>query len=140
MKPKPSLMQHLYLVSQVLTGNTKATTEIAEKLAGILSNAEDSAQTIGSVNKVIGQIDEYATTIAAATEEQSATSSEVSARISDTATSIQEVSDSIQTVTNQAEQNNEQTEALLEIAMMLETQFKDLAQQAQGFSDRVRGE
>jgi methyl-accepting chemotaxis protein len=127
-------------VKSLANETAQATTEIAEKLAGILSNAEDSAQTIGSVNKVIGQIDEYATTIAAATEEQSATSSEVSARISDTATSIQEVSDSIQTVTNQAEQNNEQTEALLEIAMMLETQFKDLAQQAQGFSDRVRSE
>lgn len=127
-------------VKSLANETAKATTEIAEKLAGILSNAEDSAQTIGSVNKVIGQIDEYATTIAAATEEQSATSSEVSARISDTATSIQEVSESIQTVTTQAEQNNEQTEALLEVAMMLETQFKDLAQQAQGFSDRVRSE
>ena len=126
-------------VKSLANETAKATTEIAEKLAGILSNAEDSAQTIGSVNTVIGQIDEYATTIAAATEEQSATSSEVSARISDTATSIREVSESIRTVTDQAAQNNEQTEALLDIAMMLETQFKDLAQQAQSFSDRVRG-
>jgi methyl-accepting chemotaxis protein len=126
-------------VKSLASETAKATTEIAEKLAEILSNAEDSAQTIGSVNTVIGQIDEYATTIAAATEEQSATSAEVSARIADTAESIREVSESIQTVTDQAGQNNEQTEALLEIALTLETQFQDLAQQAQGFSDRVRG-
>jgi len=127
-------------VKSLANETAKATSEIAEKLAGILTNVGDSAQSIDSVNSVIGQIDEFATSISAATEEQSATSSEVSARIAETAASVRQVSDIIQGVTNKASENDTKTVHLLKTVGELEERFKELESQSHDFSNRVRSQ
>ncbi len=127
-------------VKSLANETAKATSEIAEKLAGILNNVGQSAQSIDSVNSVIGQIDEFATSISAATEEQSATSSEVSARIAETATSVRQVSEIIQGVTNKAAENDTKTVHLLKTVGELEERFKELETQSHDFSNRVRNQ
>ena len=127
-------------VKTLASETAKATSEIAEKLAGILGNVEESAQSINSVNGVIGQIDEFATSISAATEQQSATSSEVAARINETAESVKEVSDIIQTVTNRASENDTKTVHLLKTVTELEDKFQLLENKAHEFSERVRNQ
>lgn len=127
-------------VKNLASETAKATSEIAEKLAGILSNVEDSAEKITSVNSVIRQIDEYSTSISAATEQQSSTSSEVASRIGETAASVRQVSDIIQTVTNKASENDTKTVHLLQTVSELEDKFKQLEEKAQDFTNRVKAQ
>ena len=108
--------------------------------AGILAQVEQTETSINAVNGVISRIDEFATSISAATEEQSATSSEVAARIAETAQSVRMVSELIQNVTNQASENDTKTVHLLQTTADLETRFKDLEDRAHEFSNKVRGE
>ncbi len=127
-------------VKSLANETAKATSEIGEKLAGILAQVEQTETSINAVNGVISRIDEFATSISAATEEQSATSSEVAARIAETAQSVRMVSELIQNVTNQASENDTKTVHLLQTTADLETRFKDLEDRAHEFSNKVRGE
>ena len=126
-------------VKSLANETAKATSEIGDKLAVILDQVELTEESINEVNGVISRIDEFATSIAAATEQQSATSSEVAARISETAVSVKKVSEIIQHVTNKASENDTKTVHLLQTTADLEKRFKELEAKAHDFSNKVRG-
>ena len=73
----------------------EATTEISDKIGGVQSSTDESVTAIETIVKVITDIDEIVTTVAAAIEEQSATTQEISTNVSQAALGIQEVNENV---------------------------------------------
>jgi methyl-accepting chemotaxis protein len=66
-----------------------------------------SAESIANIGKIVGNIDEYATVIAAAIEEQNATTEEISRNVSFVSGSALRVAENVQKIQSQASTINE---------------------------------
>ena len=73
----------------------EATTEINERISSVQTTTDESVLAIETIVKVINDINEIVTTVAAAIEEQSATTKEISTNVSQAALGIQEVNENI---------------------------------------------
>jgi len=76
----------------------EATTQISEKISGVQTTTDESVTAIETIVKVINDINEIVTTVAAAIEEQSATTQEISTNVSQAALGIQEVNENVNQV------------------------------------------
>ncbi len=77
----------------------KATEDIAKQIGAIQSSIAESVTAIEGIGGTIGQINEIATAIASAVEEQGAATQEISSNVQQAAQGTQEVSHTIQSVT-----------------------------------------
>ncbi len=73
----------------------EATTQISEKISSVQTTTDESVSAIEAIVKVINDINEIVTTVAAAIEEQSATTQEISTNVSQAALGIQEVNENV---------------------------------------------
>ncbi len=73
----------------------EATKEISEKIAEVQTTTDESVNAIGTIVKVINEINEIVTTVAAAIEEQSATTQEISNNVNQAAQGMQEVNENV---------------------------------------------
>jgi len=73
----------------------EATTEISEKISSIQTTTEESVISIESIVKVINDINEIVTTVAAAIKEQATTTQEISTNVSQAALGIEEVNENV---------------------------------------------
>jgi methyl-accepting chemotaxis protein len=72
-------------VKELAKETARATEEITQKIEGIQGDTKKSVDAIGDIVKVIGRISGYATTIAAAVEEQAATTRDIAKNATDAA-------------------------------------------------------
>ena len=78
-------------VKELANQTSKATVEIREEIAQMQTSTKNAVEAIGSIVKVIEEINSIMGTIASAVEEQTATVNEISKNISSTAASAEEL-------------------------------------------------
>jgi methyl-accepting chemotaxis protein len=90
-------------VKELAQETAKATEDIARRVEAIQGDTSGAVAAIGRISTVIGQINDYQTTIASAVEEQTATTSEMSRSVSEAATGSGQIAENIGGVSTAAE-------------------------------------
>jgi methyl-accepting chemotaxis protein len=87
-------------VKELAKETAKATEEIGRKIEAIQADTRGAVTAIGEIGTIIGQINEIATTIAGAVEEQAATTTEISRSVAEAARGTGAVVENIAGVAN----------------------------------------
>ncbi len=82
-------------IKDLANQTASASSQIKERVAGIQHSTEGTTAEILSITKVVGDINDIVSTIAAAVEEQSATTGEIAQNISQASLGISEVNENI---------------------------------------------
>ena len=125
-------------VKSLANQTAKATEEIGQQIAGIQGATKDSVEAIRLIGKTIGEVNEIATTIASAVEEQSAATQEIARNVQQAAKGTQEVSANIVGVTQAANETGTAASQVLSSAKDLSKQSEMLREQVDTFLARVR--
>ncbi|WP_203996953.1 methyl-accepting chemotaxis protein [Virgisporangium aurantiacum] len=109
-------------VKDLAQETARATGDIAARIEAIQSGVAGAAGAIGEITDVIGQVNAYQQTIAAAVEEQTATSQEISRSITEAATGASTIAENITGIADAANEStrgvNETQIATMELARM----------------------
>lgn len=116
----------------------KATDEIAAQVKTIQDATQVSAQSIQGITHTIGQVNETATTIASAVEEQGAATQEIARNVHQAAQGTQEVSSNIVGVSQAASQTGAAASQVLASASELSKNSETLKAQVESFLREVR--
>lgn len=125
-------------VKNLATQTAKATEEIAGYIEGIQSATKTSVSAIESIFQTIGQVDEIATTIASAIEEQTAATAEIARNVEQASSGTREVSSNITGVTRAASETGQVSSQVLEAAQVLATQSERLHGEVDRFLANIR--
>jgi methyl-accepting chemotaxis protein len=125
-------------VKSLATQTAKATEEITGKIAEMQSATGDSVTAIRAITDTVGQINEIATTIASAVEEQGAATQEIARNVQEAARGTQEVSDNITGVTQAATDTGSAATQVLSSASELARQAENLRAAVGEFFAQVR--
>jgi methyl-accepting chemotaxis protein len=117
-------------VKSLATQTAKATTDIAEQITQIQNASEETVGAIREIIGTIGEINEIATAIASAVEEQGAATREIARNVAEAAKGTQEVSFNISGVEQAATATGAAAGQVLDAA-------RGLARQATGLNDEV---
>lgn len=83
-------------VKDLARQTAEATEDIDKRIKAIQGTTEQAVESIGKIESVVKQVNDYSRTIASAVEEQSATTKEISRNISDTADASEVVSTNVE--------------------------------------------
>lgn len=125
-------------VKQLATQTSKATDEIAGQINAIQSATAESISAIRAITSTIGTVNEIATGIAAAIEEQGATTQEIARNVTQAAQGTQEVSTNIVTVNEAAQQSASAANQVLHAATELSGNGVKLKTSVELFLTKVR--
>jgi len=117
---------------------TKATEEIAQQISGIQNATAEAVTAIRSIDTTIKEVNEIATAIAAAVEEQTAATREILGSVQNAASGTQKVSENISQVAQAAGESDRSGQEVLEAASELAKQSEVLRGQVSTFIDKVR--
>ncbi|UUX49158.1 cache domain-containing protein [Nisaea acidiphila] len=117
------------------TGN--ATQEIAGQISAIQQATKEAAEVIGKIVGTIENIDETASAIAAAVEEQASATREISGNVEQVARATDTVTDNIGRVSAAGEQANQSANHLSEVTVSLGNQVTELRAEVDGFVKRL---
>ena len=116
-------------VKQLATQTARATEDIRERIGAIQDNSQAAVSAMGQIAAIIGQIDDFANTIASAVEEQSATTSQISHTVKEGHQGTSEIAKSITGVAEAAQHTSEgamQTQRSAESLAHLASDLKNL--------------
>ncbi|TQV81990.1 methyl-accepting chemotaxis protein [Denitrobaculum tricleocarpae] len=116
-------------VKNLATQTAKATEEIGEQIGAMQTATEAAVDAIRSIGSTIAKVDEIASSISAAVEQQGAATQEISRSIQEAADSTQRISTSIDDVSSSADQTGQSAESM-----------KDAASHLTDLSDKLHGE
>jgi len=125
-------------VKNLATQTAKATEEIAAQVKSIQDATRESVSSIQGIGGTIAEIDEIATAIAAAVEQQGSATQEIARNIQQAAKSTQEVSASITSVTGATAEAGSAAANVLGAAEELAKQSATLRAQVDTFLAHVR--
>jgi methyl-accepting chemotaxis protein len=125
-------------VKNLATQTSKATEEIGAQITGVQGATQDAVRAIDAIGKIIGEIDQIATTIAAAVEEQGAATKEIARNVEEAAKGTQEVSSNIGGVTSAANGTGTAASQILTTARSLSTQSQALREIVHTFLSQVK--
>jgi methyl-accepting chemotaxis protein len=121
-----------------LAGQTaKATEEIGAQVGAIQNSTTEAVEAIRAIGGVMGDINRFAATIAAAVEEQSASTSEIGRNVQEAATGANALAGNMMTVSGAIEETNRSAAAVLEVSRALTAQSGALQQAVDAFLGRV---
>ena len=120
-------------VKNLANQTAKATDEIGAQIGGIQSATQDAVTAIQGIGKTIGEIDEIATTIASAVEEQSAATQEIARNVEQAAAGTQDVTANIGSVSQAADDTGSASSQVLSSAEGLATQADALRAEVDRF-------
>jgi methyl-accepting chemotaxis protein len=106
-------------VKELAKETAKATEDIIQRVESIQDDTRKSVDAIGDIARIIERINGYATTIAAAVEEQSATTREIARHAGDAASGAGSVANSVGGVAQAARDGEEQAAATLKASANL---------------------
>ena len=127
-------------VKELAKQTAQATQEIAAQIGGIQTATDGTVGAIGTISSVIQTVNDIATAIAAAVEQQSAATREIARNVQLTADSAMTVSRHIGEVTHAATDTGSQSEELLEASRQLSRQSEDLRREVDRFIGAIRSE
>lgn len=125
-------------VKNLATQTSKATEEIGTQITGVQGATQNAVNAIASIGKTIGEIDQIATTIAAAVEEQGAATQEIARNVEEAAKGTQEVSSNIGGVTEAANSTGAVANQVLSSARTLSHQSGEMRDLVQSFLTQVK--
>ena len=125
-------------VKNLATQTAKATEEISGQIQAIQGSTLGAVQAIRNIGQTIGKVNEIATTIASAVEQQGSATTEIARNIQETATGTQQVSANIHGVTEAASKTEHATGQVLHAASDLSRQSEMLRAEVVKFIEKVR--
>lgn len=125
-------------VKSLASQTAKATDEISEQIADIQKVAGDAIDAIKGIGSIIGEVNEVATAIAAAVQEQGAATQEITRSTQYAAQGTKNVSDNITGVKADADASAAAAEDVKHASETLETQSQQLGTQVTEFLGKIR--
>jgi methyl-accepting chemotaxis protein len=125
-------------VKSLASQTAKATDEISEQIADIQRVAAEAIDAIQGIGSTIGEVNEVATAIAAAVQEQGAATQEISRSTQHAAHGTKNVSDNITGVKADADAAAAAADDVKVASKTLEIQSQQLGSQVTQFLDRIR--
>ena len=125
-------------VKALATQTGSATEEIASQIGQMHSAVEGSVKAIQRIGQTIGRLNEIATTIAAAVEQQNAATGEISRNTQEASGGTQEVSTNIVGVSDTAKEVGNTAAALETAAGELNQRYEQLRERVSGFLTQIR--
>ncbi|MEA2863312.1 MAG: hypothetical protein QOC84_1268, partial [Bradyrhizobium sp.] len=125
-------------VKSLASQTAKATEEISEQIADIQKVAGDAIDAIKGIGSIIGEVNEVATAIAAAVQEQGAATQEITRSTQHAAQGTKNVSDNITGVKTDADKSAAAAENVKQASETLETQSQQLGSQVTQFLGKIR--
>jgi methyl-accepting chemotaxis protein len=125
-------------VKSLASQTAKATEEISEQIADIQRVAGDAINAIQAIGGIIGEVNEVATAIAAAVQEQGAATQEITRSTQYAAQGTKNVSDNITGVKADADTAAGAADNVKHASELLETQSRQLGDQVSDFLGKIR--
>jgi len=125
-------------VKSLASQTAKATDEISEQIADIQRVAGDAIDAIKGIGSIIGEVNEVATAIAAAVQQQGAATQEITRSTQFAAQGTKNVSDNITGVKADADKSAAAAEDVKQASATLETQSQQLGNQVTQFLGNIR--
>ena len=125
-------------VKSLASQTAKATEEISEQIADIQKVAGDAINAIQVIGGIIGEVNEVATAIAAAVQQQGAATQEITRSTQYAAQGTKNVSDNITGVKADADTAAGAADNVKQASETLETQSKQLGRQVSDFLGKIR--
>jgi len=125
-------------VKSLASQTAKATEEISEQIADIQKVAGEAINAIQAIGGIIGEVNEVATAIAAAVQEQGAATQEITRSTQYAAQGTKNVSDNITGVKADADTAAGAAENVKQASETLETQSRQLGHQVSDFLGKIR--
>ncbi|GLH78400.1 methyl-accepting chemotaxis protein [Bradyrhizobium sp. SSBR45G] len=125
-------------VKTLASQTAKATDEISEQISDIQRVANDAIDAIKRIGGIIGEVNEVATAIAAAVQEQGAATQEISRSTQFAADGTKNVSDNITGVKSDADAAAAAAENVRTASETLEHQSRNLGHQVTDFLGKIR--
>jgi methyl-accepting chemotaxis protein len=125
-------------VKSLASQTAKATEDISEQIADIQKVAGEAIDAIKSIGGIIGEVNEVATAIAAAVQEQGAATQEISRSTQHAAHGTKNVSDNITGVKADADAAAAAADNVSLASQTLETQSQQLGSQVTQFLGKIR--
>ncbi len=125
-------------VKSLASQTAKATEDISEQIADIQKVAGEAINAIQAIGGIIGEVNEVATAIAAAVQEQGAATQEITRSTQYAAQGTRNVSDNITGVKADADTAAGAAENVKHASETLETQSRQLGQEVSDFLGKIR--
>ncbi|MDG4719179.1 MULTISPECIES: methyl-accepting chemotaxis protein [Thalassospira] len=125
-------------VKNLANQTEKATEEISGQIAGIQRATGESVNAIGDIGRIIENINEIATTISAAVEEQGAATDEITRNVRGAADRTRSVSASITEVASETGKTGELSSQVLATAQDASEKVENLRSRINGILDDLR--
>jgi methyl-accepting chemotaxis protein len=125
-------------VKNLASQTARATEDISARINGIQQATGSAVAATMEITRTIGEINEIATTIAAAVEEQDAATREIARNVQQAAVGTQEISNNISGVQQTAQETSQSASNVLDAARSLSREAETLRGEVDGFIQRVR--
>lgn len=125
-------------VKLLATQTAKATDDIAGQVGAIRGATGEAVEAIKSISTTIGQINEIATAIAAAVEEQGAATQEIARNIQQASKGTADVTENISSVTHATAKTGKAADQVLAASGDLSAQAKQLRDEVDQFMGNLR--
>jgi methyl-accepting chemotaxis protein len=125
-------------VKNLASQTAKATEEISEQIKAVQEETNNAVGAIGGISTIIGRINEIATSISAAVEEQGAATGEISRSVQQAAEGAQEVSQNIISVRDAASSTGKTAIEVREVSNEMVKEVGKLDQEVERFLAQIR--
>jgi len=125
-------------VKALANQTARATDEISSKVAEMQAATTRSVQAIQGITDTIRRINDIATAIAAAVEEQGTATTEIAGNVQQAAVGTQEVSTSVVVIIDAAEQTGRSAASVVQSVAEVNSRTSRLSDEIQRFFDRIK--
>ncbi|GLQ05955.1 methyl-accepting chemotaxis protein [Sneathiella chinensis] len=125
-------------VKNLATQTARATEEISEQIKSVQEETGHAVTAIGGIGSTITKINEIATTISAAVEEQGAATGEINRNVQQAANGANEVSQNINVVNDKANATGQSAAGVQDVASKLAREVSELDTEVERFLTQVR--
>lgn len=125
-------------VKSLATETQKATDEIANVIKSVQAETKESVLAIEGISRVIEEISEVSTTIAAAMEQQTSATKEISRNVQEASSGTNEVTNNITGVSSAAQESGKAANEVLTTARRLAEQSQSMKGEVESFLRDIR--
>jgi len=125
-------------VKQLASQTAKATDQIASQIGAMQTATGEAVEAIRTIGATIARLNDIATGIAAAVEEQGAATAEIARNVQQAAGGTAQASENIGMVRTAAGQTGQSAQAVLSVAGQVSNETSHLLQQIERFLNQVR--
>jgi methyl-accepting chemotaxis protein len=125
-------------VKNLANQTAKATEEISQQITAIQDETNDAVGAIEKIRSIIGEIDDIATTISSAVEEQGASTQEIARSVQQAARGTQDVNENIENVSTAAGETGAAAGQVLTASQEMSRQAEGLRAEVERFLGEVR--